>query len=92
MQIFLPQRVTWEAVQQTKKQKGENMKFLKTKFYLYKITGRGTGIVRDKPLNAKMDGKIILDSYKVAYQGWGVERGSKLLAMTAGNRMVWEVI
>jgi hypothetical protein len=25
MQIFLPQRATWEAVQQTKKQKGENM-------------------------------------------------------------------
>jgi hypothetical protein len=68
------------------------MKILKTKWYLYKITGKGTGIIRDKPLNAKMDGKLILANYKHAYVGWNVERGNKLAAMTAGNQMKWEVI
>jgi hypothetical protein len=63
------------------------VKFLKSKWYLHKITGPRTGIIRDKPLNTKRDGKLILRGYKYAYQGWQVGRGDRL-----EKDITWEVI
>jgi len=68
------------------------MKFLKTKYYLYKTTGKGTGIVREKPFDTQKDANRALRVNKFAYQGWSSRRGSGLIAMTAGNRIVLEVI
>jgi hypothetical protein len=63
------------------------VKVLKSKWYLHKITGPRTGIIRDKPLNTKRDGKLILRVYKYAYPGWQVGRGDRL-----EKDITWEVI
>ena len=64
------------------------MNILKSKWYLYKITGPSTGIIRDKPLNAKMDGKLILANHKQAHLGWKVERGDRL----ERDNITWETL
>jgi len=64
------------------------MKLLKTKWYLHKITGPSAGTIRDKPLNAKMDGILILANHKQAYQGWKVERGDRL----EKDNITWETL
>ena len=64
------------------------MIFLKSKWYVYRLTGAGRGLVKKKPLKAKMDAKLYLANYKSAYVGWTIDKGEYLNT----QKITWEVI